>query len=88
MQMGRGLVHVEMGGEHPEIGVALLKGTHVLAQHRRRKLAVLAGRAHILLVAYLQDDFMERLFLLARAYLFVVVRYLSVGSGLLVVVSL
>ena len=60
----------------------------ILAQHRRRKLAVLAGRAHIVLVAHLQDDFMEWLFLFPGAYLFVVVLDLSVGPGLLFIVPL
>ena len=86
--MGRGLVHVEVGGEHPEPGIALLEASHVLVQHRRRKLAVLALGAHIVLVAHLQDDFMERLFLLAGTYLFIVVLDFAVCPGLLVVVPL
>ena len=86
--MWRGLVHVEVGGEYPKLGIAFLKTTHVLAQQHRRKLAVLASGAHILRVAHLQDDFMERLFLLAGAYLFVVVLDLPVRPGLLVIVPL
>lgn len=86
--MGCGLVHVEVGGEHPELGVALLETSHVLVQHRRRKLAVLALGAHVVLIAHLQDDFMERLFLLAGTYLFIVVLDFAVCPGLLVIVPL
>ena len=86
--MGCGLVHVEVGGEHSKLGIALPKAHHVLVQHRRRKLAVLALGAHIVLIAHLQDDFMERLFLLAGTYLFIVVLNLAVCPGLLVIVPL
>ena len=80
--MGRSLVHVEVGREHPELGVALLKALHVLVQNRCRKLSLLAVGAHIISIAHLQDDFMERLFLLAGADLLIVILYPSVGPGL------
>ena len=86
--MGRGLVHVEVGGEHTELGVALLKAFHVLVQNRCRKLPLLAVGTHIVSIAHLQDDFMERLFLLAGTYLFIVVLDFAVCPGLLVVVPL
>ena len=53
MEMGRGLVHVEVSREYPEIGVALLKRFHVLIQHRRRQPPLVTVGAHIVLVAYL-----------------------------------
>ena len=84
--MGRGLVHVEVGGEHTELGVALLKAFHVLVQNRCRKLPLLAVGTHIVSIAHLQDDFMERLFLLAGADLLIVILYPSVGPGLFSVV--
>ena len=84
--MGRGLVHVEVGREYPEIGIALLKRFHVLVQHRCRQPPFVAVGAHVVLVAHLQDNFMERLFLLARADFFIVVFNLAVCPGLLGVV--
>ena len=86
--MGRSLIHVEVGRKHPEIGVALLKRFHVLVQHRRRKPPLVTIGAHIVLVAHLQDDFMERLFLLAGSDFLIVVFNLAVCPGLFGVVSL
>ena len=77
-----------MSREHPKLGVALLKAPHILVQHRRRKLAVLAVGAHVVLIAHLQNDFMERLLLLAGTYLLIVVLNPAVCPGLLVVVPL
>ena len=84
--MGRGLVHVEVGREHPEIGIALLKGSHILVQHRRRQPPFVAVGAHVVLIAHLQDNFVKRLFLLAGADFFIVVLYPPVGPGLFGVV--
>ena len=86
--MGRGLVHVEVGGEHPELGIALLKALHVLVQNRCRQLPLLAVGAHIVSIAHLQNDFVERLFLLARADFLIVILNPSVGPGLFSVVAL
>ena len=70
-----------------ELGVALLKAFHVLVQNRCRKLPLLAVGAHIVSIAHLQDDFMERLFLLARADFLIVILNSSVGPGLFCVVA-
>lgn len=86
VQMRRCLVHMEMCREHPEVWVALLKAPIVLVQYRPSRLCILAGSAHILLVSDLQDDLVERLLLISRANLLVVVRNAPVCTGLLLVV--
>ena len=87
VQMGRGLVHVEVGREHPEIGIALLKRFHILVQHHRRQPPFVAVGAHVVLVAHLQDNFVKRFFLFAGADFFIVVFYPPVCPGLFGVVA-
>lgn len=83
----RGLVHMEMCRKHPEVGIALLKAPIVLVQYRPSWLCILAGSAHILLVSDLQDDLVERLLLISRANILIVVWNTPVCTGLLIVVA-
>ena len=82
----RGLVHMEVCREYPEVWIALLKALIIFVQYLPRQFCVFAGSAHILLVSDLQDDLVERLLLISRANLLIVVRNAPVCTGLLLVV--
>lgn len=86
VQMGRGLVHMEVRREHPQIGIPCLKALIIFVQYLPRQFCVFAGSAHVLLVSDLQDDLVKGLLLIAGANLLVVVRNATVTSGLLLVV--
>ena len=74
--------------KHSQCGIAPLKIPHIFIKYFCRKLAVLTLCAHVVLVSHLQDDFMERLFLFAGTYLFIVILNLAVCPGLPVIVPL
>ena len=77
---------MQVRGEHVQGMVALPKALEIFIQDFLGKLGVLARSTHILTIADLDDNFVEQLFLLSRPYLFVVVRYLAVITGLFCVV--
>ena len=88
VDMGRRLVHVEMGGEDVQIGIAFLKAPEVFVQHGLGLQTDLRFRAGILPVADLQDQFVEGLLLLAGPNLVIVIVDPPIGTGLPVVVPL
>ena len=79
---------MKAGGEHPQLGIALLKSSVILVQNLPCKLSFFTFGTHIFLIANLQNEFMEGLFLFGISDFLIVVLYLLVGSGLLGVVSL
>ena len=84
--MRRGFVHVEIGREHPQCGIAPLKALHIFIKYFRRKLSVLCFCPHIVFVAYLQNNLMEWLLLFAGTdFLIIIINY-AVTSGLLLIV--
>lgn len=85
--MRRGLVHMQVRREHPEVGIALLKASIVFIQHSSCQLRILAGGAHILLISNLQDDLVEGLLLIAGANFLIVVWNAPVCTGLFLIVA-
>ena len=77
--MWRGLIHMQMSRKDPEIRVSLFKVFHILIQSANSNLAVLRQDAGIILISDLDDYFMERLFLLARADFAVIIRNAAVA---------
>ena len=73
MKVRRGLVHVQHHVEHPEMGVALLKGFCELRQRLGCPLAALRAAAAVAEIADLEDGLMEQLLLLALPDMLVVV---------------
>ena len=65
MKMRRGLVHVQNHVEHPEMGVALLKGFCELRQRLGCPPATLRAAAAVAEISDLEDGLMEQLLLLA-----------------------
>ena len=87
VQMGRGFVHVEECSEHPQCRVTFLEALHILVQQFLCQCAVLGQDTHIILVADLDDQFMEHFFLLACPQMLVVVGNTAVFALLLGVVA-
>ena len=85
--MGRGLVHMQVCREYPEVGIALLKASIVFIQHSSCQLRILAGGAHIFFISDLQDDFVEGLLLIAGTDFFIVVWNAPVCTGLFLIVA-
>ena len=82
----RGLVHMEVRREHPEVRIALLKAPIVLVQYSSCKFCIFTGGAHIFPVSDLQDDLVKGLLLIAGTDFFIVVWNAPVCTGLLLVV--
>ena len=87
MNVWRGLVHMEMRREHPEVWIAPLKALIVFIQHGSCQLCILAGGTRILLVPDLQDNLVKGFLLIAGADFLIVIRYAPVCTGLLLVVA-
>lgn len=77
MKVRRGLVHVQHHVEHPEMGVALLKGFCELRQRLGCPLAALRAAAAVAEIADLEDGLMEQLLLLALPDSLMTMVYLS-----------
>ena len=88
VDMGRRLVHVQVGGEYIQVGVPCLEAPEVFVQHGLGLQTDLCFRAGILPVADLQDQLMEGLLLLAGTDLFIVIVDPPIGAGLPVVVPI
>ena len=86
MDMRRRFVHMKVSGEHSQVGIALLEALIVFVEDCPRKLGVFSCRRHIVLVAYLEDDLVEQLFLLSGLNMLVIIGYLSVLAFLFIVV--
>ena len=87
VQMGRGFVHVEESPEHPQCRVPLLEALHILVQQFLCQCAILGQDTHIIFVADLDDQLMEKLFLLACPQVLIVVVDTAVLALLLGVVA-
>ena len=87
MNVWRGLVHMEMRREHPEVWIAPLKALIVFIQHGSCQLRILASGAHILPVPNLQNDLVKGLFLIAGTDFFIVVWNAPVCTGLFLIVA-
>ena len=87
MQVRRGLIHVEKCPEYPQGRIPFLEALHILVQQFLCQCAVLGQDAHIIFVADLDDQLMERLFLLACPQMLVVVGNTAVFALLLGVVA-
>ena len=86
VQMGRGLVHMEVRREHPQIWIPCLKALIIFVQNLPCQLCILAGGAHIVLISNLQDDLVKGLLLIAGTDFFIVVWNAPVCTGLLLVI--
>lgn len=84
--MGRGLVHMKVGGEDIQIGVPLPEALEVFIQGNLGLFADLRFGSRIIPVADLNDQLMKRLLLFAGADLFIVILDPSVRACLLGVV--
>ena len=73
--------------EHPKIGIALLKTLIVFIQYGLCQLGILAGGAHIVLIADLQDNLVKWLLLISGTDFLVVVGDTPVAAGLLLIVA-
>ena len=82
MDMGRRLVHMQVGGEYIQVGVPCLEAPEVFVQHGLGLRTGLCFRAGILPVADLQDQLMEGLLLLAGTDLIIVIVDPPIGAGL------
>ena len=80
MKVRRGLVHVQHHVEHPEMGVALLKGFCELRQRLGCPPATLRAAAAVAEISDLKDGLMEQLLLLTLPDMLVIV--LDLISGL------
>ena len=85
VQMGRSFVHVEESPEHPQCRVPLLEALHILVQQFLCQCAILGQDTHIIFVADLDDQLMEKLFLLACLQVLIVVGDTAVLALLLVI---
>jgi hypothetical protein len=77
-----------VSGKDSKIRVPLLKVFHILIQSANSNLAILCQDAGIILISDLDNDFVEWLFLLARADFSVIVGNAAVASFLLSIVAL
>lgn len=88
MKVRRGLVHMQHHVEHPEMGVALLKGFCELRQRLGCPPATLRAAAAVAEISDLEDGLMEQLLLLTLPDMLVIVRDLISGLFLPGVVDL
>ena len=88
MKVRRGLVHVQHHVEHPEMGVALLKGFCELCQRLGCPPATIRAAAAVAEISDLEDGLMEQLLLLTLPDMLVIVRDLISGLFLPGVVDL
>ena len=77
---------MKVSGEHSQVGITLLESPIVFVEDCPSKLGVLSCCRHIFLVADLEDDLVEQLFLLSGLDVFVVIWNFSVLAFLLIVV--
>ena len=86
MQVGRCFVHVKIGSKYSQSEIALPETLHIFIKYLCRKLSVLCFCPHIVLIAYLHNDFMEWFFLLSTQYFIVIIINPAVTSGLFLIV--
>ena len=87
VQMGRGFVHVEERSEHPQCRVPLLEPLHILVQQLFCQCAILGQDTHIILIANLDDQLMEELFLFACPQVLIVIGDTAILAFLLGIVT-
>ena len=87
MQVGRFFIQMQVSREHSKLGISLYKSAIILIQNFSCEFTMLPLNIGIILISNLHNNLVEQFFLLARAYFFIIIIYLSVGSCLLIVVS-
>ena len=72
--MRRRFVHVDMSGEYAKLRIALLKSGIVFRKGFLRLFAYIGIRAGVVFVAYLDNDFVKRFFLMPGSDMLIVIR--------------
>ena len=81
------LIHVQMCREYMKIRIPALEVCHEIRKNLLCQLPLLTSHIHIILITYLENHFMEQLFLLPLPDFLIIVINLSVTPFLLRIVS-